>query len=184
MIAVVCGTGDTLWSDLASVDWIVFDEMVAVNAAAALLWDRPIDALATCHPENLKRWEGQRGGLRRLFDPGGGRLRPDRYRKYASRNPSLVDEMLQADGRGSSGMFGVRVALHRGADKVVCCGIPITETRHAAGSDKWGDADWAEAKIHMEGWEKAVASFAGRVKSQSGLTRDLLGPATPGWLLS
>ena len=182
-LALVCGTGPTLWADIGSLlPWIPpRQRVVAVNQAFELLWNTEVDALATCHPENIGRWIEHRRGLQVLARGFATAALPT---IYASRNGEHVDEILTGPGRGSSGLLGVRVALHRGADKVICCGIPLTKSPHVAGSEKWGDRPWEEAHIHREGWEKAKANeFEDRVRSQSGVTREILGPATPAWLL-
>lgn len=80
---------------------------------------------------------------------------------------------------GSSGLFGVKVALDElGFNKVVCCGIPMTsEARHFFNERPWGGA-----ANHRRGWTQVLTCLQGRVKSMSGWTAEQLGKPTEAWL--
>lgn len=177
MIALVLGTGPTLWSDLQAAQWIPFDEVCVVNQAG-VLYPGPFQAWASGHPEKFCKWRRQRAMLEQPACV---------YKTYSRRHPhgseEKVDQVLNQWGKGSSGLYGVRVEFHRGAGKIVLCGIPLTPEPHVAGSVQWGDREWTECHHHREGWERVMGRIEGRVKSFSGWTRELLGPPSPEWVL-
>lgn len=78
---------------------------------------------------------------------------------------------------GSSGMLGVQVAQQMGAERIVICGIPMTNT------PRFDDAKgWEEAGSYLDAWEKGRDDLKGYVRSMSGWTQELLGAPTVEWL--
>lgn len=75
---------------------------------------------------------------------------------------------MRGDTGGSSSLMGTKVALkYLGYDRVVLAGVPLT----GAYKDHF-----------LKHWQEAVPFLAGRVRSMSGHTRDLLGYPDEEWL--
>lgn len=76
-------------------------------------------------------------------------------------------------GGGSSGLFGVRVALGLGYARVILAGMPLDDSGRFY--DPPGVRKLDFAAHYLDTWVKALPDFAGRVVSCSGLTKTLLG---------
>lgn len=75
---------------------------------------------------------------------------------------------MKGDTGGSSSLMGTKVALkYLGYDRVVLAGVPLTGYYH---------------RHFFQHWREAVPFLAGRVRSMSGHTRDLLGYPDKEWL--
>lgn len=179
MIALVVGTGPTMWADLQAAQWIHYPALVAVNQAGVLLHDQPLYAWASAHPEMFAGWVPQRAAMQqrtpRPITPGVTQI----VSRADAEHVTLVRDY---GGRGSSGLYAVRYVLEV-AEKIVLCGVPMTPEPHACGSLQWGDDPWTEAERHRVHWERLAPEWDGRVKSLSGWTRELLGPPSPEWVL-
>ncbi len=163
MDALVIGSAACVWDDLRALgqwDGVV----VAVNHMAAVYPYR-IDHLATLHSDMAGAWvraRKARGGNLDFTIWG----RPER---------EGADYTLSGWSSGSSGLFGVGVALGIGAERVVLAGVPIDETPHF-----FDHAAWACFAGYRAVWEERASLLRGRVFSMSGWTRELLG--SPPWL--
>jgi len=131
--------------------------------------DGRVDHWATMHPELFPLWIEQREHAGR---PPAGRLWHARHR----RSP-VESEPIESWG-GSSGLLCVSLALHLGAAKVVLAGIPLSKTFEHY--DKAGP--WQEARQYWAAWERRKTELAGRVRSFSGWTGQLLGFPNREWL--
>jgi hypothetical protein len=75
----------------------------------------------------------------------------------------------------SSGIYGAKVALDDGFDRVVLAGIPMqADSNHFTRGKSWAQRD-----SFMPGFELAIPHMLGKVRSMSGLTRERLGAPTP-----
>lgn len=87
-------------------------------------------------------------------------------------NPEVQQVWKLAGQRsGTSGLFGAKVSVLLGYEPVILCGIPMDGTGRFY--DRPGFV--GNAIDGIEEWERCAPIFAGRVKSMSGRTRDLLG---------
>lgn len=146
------------------------DLVVGVNRAALRF---PVRLWASLHPELFHRERGGPGWLSEWP------FRDDLPELWGpASKPTRGVRPLETAGRGSSGFFGVEVALALGADRVVLAGIPMTATPHVD-----DDRPWDAANAHLREWTlpETLARFDGRVRSLSGATRDLLGEPDPAW---
>jgi hypothetical protein len=143
--------------------------IVAVNAIGAHL--PRLDHWASRHGELIAGWEIERAT----------RFPPSRYTTWSTPDRAVyVDRTLDVgDRNGSSGLFGVLVAMELGADRVVLCGVPMTRSPHFTGGP-----DWEPAPAHLKEWQRPEirAKLTGRVRSMSGATRTLLGAPSVAWL--
>lgn len=184
-IALILGGADCVWEDVGAARALVRDPVfIAVNDAGAH-WEGHLDHWVTLHPEKLVgkyhhtynrdslSWERQRA--ERGY-PGG-------YETWSRRNPGWVDYIIGHWGAGSSGLYAVTVALHLGL-RAILCGVPMDARPHFAGATGAEDEDgnWAEWEQHRSKWRDKRHVIAGRVKSMSGWTRELLGAPTPAWI--
>ncbi|PWC96966.1 hypothetical protein [Azospirillum sp. TSO5] len=80
---------------------------------------------------------------------------------------------------GTSALYAVRIALSRGADRIVLAGAPIDEGAHCYESKSL--SPWLNQ--YRLGWTKMLPQLRGRVRSLSGWTQSLLGSPFDGdWL--
>lgn len=182
MIALVLGGADTLHDDLRAAyeltlprTAVAWNLVIAVNRAGIEI--PPIDHWASLHPECFHRDRGGPGWFEQRYD----RMSPAVHGFAAwgpSSKPTNSVRPLDCTEDGSSGYFGVEVAQHLGADRIVLCGIPMTPTPHFD-----SDEPWEMANAHWKHWlrEHEKGKLQG-VRSMSGRTRDLLGAPTTEWL--
>jgi hypothetical protein len=105
-------------------------------------------------------------------------LHPDKFPGAISPIDDFPELWTAGTSTGSSSLFAVRYAIEKlKADKVVLCGVPMDRQPHFYGGEPWHGAD-----AMWPAWEAALPFMAGRVRSMSGRTRELLGAPTPSWL--
>lgn len=168
LTALCLGGANTLDADRkAALALFTPDLIVACNHAGRDA--AHVDHWVTMHPELFPRWIADR---RAKGLPDAGRLWSVKHR------PSPVEcERLTSEG-GSSGMFCIQVALHLGCTHIVLSGIPLD--KHAEHYDYAGK--WMDAPRYRANWTRYASVMAGRVRSVSGWTRDLLGAPDERWL--
>ena len=90
-----------------------------------------------------------------------------------SPSPSLADVTSHTeDWRGSSGLFGVKVARQLGFERVILCGVPMDPK---AGHVVRGPVPWKAAEQFMGGWRQRQTEIAPFVRSWSGWTANAFG---------
>jgi hypothetical protein len=77
----------------------------------------------------------------------------------------------------SSGIYGAKVALDDGCDRVVLAGIPMNNDPHFARK-----GPWQQTGAFLSSFAIALPYMLGKVRSMSGLTMEKLGAPTPEWL--
>jgi hypothetical protein len=177
MLGVVLGSANCLDEDLAKLDAIYTGPriVVAVNDAG-WYYRGKLDHWATLHPEYFHKIAGSQNGnwLEKRRIAGGDMT----FQTWSRRAPELVDEIVDHWG-GSSGMLGVRLHFHLGVWPIVVCGVPMDKRPKF---DKPGA--WNGGTEFPKDWERLKPDLAGRVRSFSGYTRELLGKPTLAWILS
>ena len=144
-------------------------EIVVVCNDAGYEWQGDVDAWATLHPEKLNKWISKRktngypDAKSYYCHNRGGRNTPE---------TQVVSYKFQGQaGSGSSGLFTAKVALmHLGADRVVFCGVPMTNTPHF-----FDHIDWKSYNNFRKNWLTVPETYRNRMRSMSGWTRVLLG---------
>lgn len=166
MIAFVCGSAACLPDDLEAARALAFPDLtVAVNAAAVAV---PAEHFATMHPKNAPRWLAARAeaGL------------PPPASIWCPPGVGTHDGWRHAPAwGGSSGLFGVAVAMELGADRIVLCGVPLDPIPHIDDPEPWRDAT-----RYRYAWRVHEVALRACVRSLSGWTRGLLGAPTAAWL--
>jgi hypothetical protein len=71
---------------------------------------------------------------------------------------------------GSSGLFAVKAAFEHGFDEVILCGVPMNNDLNIHRGEKW-----KQFNDFRNGWTDNLNELKGRVYSQSGWTKELLG---------
>lgn len=170
---MILGGAAGVWADLGQF-WAMAPRtdplVIAVNDVGCHYPGR-VDAWVTLHPERMAGWKQLRAEIG--FEAA--------QLTVADRAPELVDVVVEHWGGGSSGLYGVAVAVHLGADRVVLCGVPLDESPPIAESLETHDVPLG--LVHFRrAWERKRDRIVGCARSMSGWTKDLLGPVTKEWL--
>jgi hypothetical protein len=104
------------------------------------------------------------------------------FHTHSNHPDKEVDFVWQFDDySGSSGLFATRIALALGYNKIILCGIPITNGRNF-----YHPLDYVNPlgdRANILSWQKANQEiFKNRVKSMSGNTKIWLGEPTEKWI--
>ena len=184
--AVVLGSARCIWDDLAKID---FDKVsvIAVNDMI-LHYRNELHHAVSLHPEEPPLWKQLR--WTNGCDSGG------HIYTHSHRYPSHIkhpngefkaehglDFIWELEGGrgGSSGLFACMIGLALGYDKIILAGIPLDGNGHFFDPPEKEVRQFLGQNITWE-WEGAnVNYFAGRVKSLSGRTMDLLGYPPEDW---
>jgi len=168
-VLLALGGADCVWDDMERAAGMLdrFD-VAAVNEAGR---DYRGDLALWCslHAEKMPGWQRARRG----------------NQDYACicnklRAGARIDRAVPEFWSGSSGLYVVQVAaMVFGYDRIICCGMPLTETPHFHKAHPWNDA-----RTYQRGWREGTdqPELRGKVRSMSGFTRDLLGEPDTDWL--
>lgn len=177
------GGAACVWADVVAACQVgEFAGIVGCNDVGTM-WPEPFDAWVSLHADNFLPWIARRRG----------RGLPDHkalitHSTAATSCPRIPPEVTGfVDHRfpgqetvGSSGLFALKVALiDLGFDKAVLCGVPMSaQANHLRHPDR----PWTDADPHWPGWVEALPEIAGRARSMSGRTRQLLGAPSSDWI--
>ena len=161
--AIVLGSAKTLQSDLDSIGNMREGAAIFVVNYTGFKYPIRADYWVTLHPECWHEWVPlrEKAGYNMDFKSIG----------YNSQNktPEGMDRG-SSDWGGMSGLFAVKCAFEEGFEEVILCGVPMTETPYF-----WGNELHYKILPYRAGWEKHLDKLKGRVYSQSGWTKELLG---------
>jgi len=173
--ALVLGGGEGVWDEVLAVEEMYgrqWDGLVIGVNDVASHWPRDLDHWCTLHPEKLPAWKQ----VRKQYGFPGDYL-------VWGRREQLVDRMIRPWGGGSSGLLAVTVAYALGCQRVVLCGVPMTDTPHFHESFvHQRKGVWGSSNTHWRVWKMMEHRMQGWVKSMSGRTKELLGAPTAAWL--
>lgn len=170
MVAIVVGGADGALDEWRDARRAMGGALtVAVNNAGCHL-PCPVDHWATLHPQEmvsraLKRW---RAG----HPPAGTYWTAPQA--YGVTHATEFRELSGWSG-GSSGLFGLGVALQY-AGGAILCGIPMDGRPHFDRVSGWEDSD-----SYWPAWLALPDDVRRRVRSMSGRTRDLFGAPSRRW---
>lgn len=187
--ALVLGGAQSVWDDIAALEAVVGrwrGPVLAINNIACerdlrtgQAWERRIDHLCTLHAEKVALWRRKR---RELVISLGRSPEWDVYETWSCGRRTAVDRHYSGITGGSSGLYAVSVALHLGFERVVLAGVPMTNERNAFRDE----AQWKAFRRYTDAWvdrsRNALPLLAGRVRSMSGWTREILGPPELDWI--
>ncbi len=161
--AIVLGSASTLQSDLDSIGNMKDGAAIFVVNHTGFKYPIHADYWVTLHPECWHEWVPLRkaAGYNMDFKSIG----------YNSQNqtPKGMDRG-SSDWGGMSGLFAVKCAFEEGFEEVILCGVPMTDTPYF-----WGSELHYKILPYRAGWERHIDKLKGRVYSQSGWTKELLG---------
>ncbi|WP_434619204.1 hypothetical protein [Azospirillum sp. B2RO_4] len=169
---LILGSGAALSADVAALgDWP--GPVMAVNRAGAFYPGR-LDHWATLHPDRLGAFVDERRTRGLPFEG-------QTWSLDAADGVRIDRVVTDLELSGSSGLFAVRIALHRlGHKRVVLAGVPIDNGRHFYDGARRSGPGFVGYRLE---WRRAArGEFDGRVRSLSGWTADLLGRPDPAWL--
>lgn len=175
---LVLGGADCLHADLDAYTGPI-DGVVACNDAGAE-WAGDLDGWVSLHPRyfQIKSWRQARADkgyppARRHF----GHMDAQKIKDGAGLTCDVKFTEYRFPGQdksGSSGLFAAKVALiDLGFDRVVFCGVPMTEAPHFWDVDR---APWKVADGFRRQWLTVPEEYRARMRSMSGWSRVLLGP--------
>lgn len=173
-IAIVCGSARCLWDDLAELEGVDAD-LVAVGFSGMALPRRPVHWVSQ-HAFDFQWMLPYLKRGRVLTDSG---LFVRHIETHSNRACACVlhvwPKSVMPD-RGSSGESAARVSLAMGYERVILAGVPLDDQGHFYDPPPGlMGASYYNYSTYVKSWESSAAEFAGRVRSVSGLTRDLLG---------
>lgn len=178
--ALVIGCAEGVWSE---VDWAQslceFDTIYCVKLAG-VHWQGGRFVWVGLHPEFMEKYRAERAALGLHSDYETVGPLPNEVGRHGHHH---VDRRVTyrwpgMNASASSGIYGAKIALDDGHDRVVLAGVPMTQE---AGHFTRGKP-WAQRACFMIGFDKAVPFLMGKVRSMSGHTQDILGRPDPDWL--
>jgi hypothetical protein len=181
--ALVIGCSAAVWEEVAAAkELCAFDAVYCVKMAG-ILYPKKFDVWVTLHPEWMDVYETARStlGLPSGYEVvvplktelGVKEQQYSKGRRVSHRWPGM-------DASASSGIYGARVALEDGCERVVLAGIPMQqEAGHFTRGEPWLGCD-----NFLPGFEQALPFMRDTVRSMSGLTQQVLGSVTSEWLRS
>ena len=170
--AIVLGGASGVWQELESLGNIKDTSSIFAINDSISAYSGKIDYAITLHPEKMPKWKQARenNGYDMAFKSVG-------YGRKGFSIPKETDYYLDywyQDGvkcsSGSSGLFAVKAALELGFDEVILCGVPMD-----GGINIHRGKEWADFKGYRDAWLEQLPRLKGRVFSQSGWTKELLG---------
>jgi hypothetical protein len=187
-LLIIMGGAECVWADLQGIarlfgkefgpkwedDVIPGADYMATNDIGAY-WHGRLTHWVTLHPRYMGGWREFRNG----HNYGGG----IGVEVHSMQSNKAVDNVWGITNvGGSSGLFGCKVALALGYQKIILAGTPIDNSKH------FFDAPWYSG-VPLGGGPEAIVwqqakreEFKNRVKSMSGRTKEWLGPPTIEWL--
>jgi hypothetical protein len=163
-VAVVVGGSPSVWQEIDATDallaecglnarWFVTNDMIGRFPGAC--------TAITLHPQKIGGWLSERVKA--------GFPMPDQVWSH-TRHEDVTN--ATEDWRGSSGLFGVKVARQLGFDRIILAGVPMEA---GAGHFVRGAAPWKAADQFMGGWRQRQSEIAPFVRSWSGWTAKSFG---------
>lgn len=177
MKAVVLGGALSVWDDLRTAGALFAPDMVATVNHIGEVYPGSIDCWVSYHFDLMPAWIRTRAvnGL-----PAAKEL----WTCSKTRSPPKGINMLRLSNNkmgGSSGLLAIDVLRHRGATKIVLCGVPMDPAmRHF--HDRQGGKPWKEADLHFHHWIARASELREITRSVSGRTAELLGRPDDEWL--
>lgn len=172
-VFIALGGADSVWRDLDQAKALLGDIRYVVGACndAGVTYEGDLEIWATLHPEKLKKWVD----LKNFYQPAS--VVTSFYTHRPHRTLDFPVTIRPEYRPGSSGMYLVDCSLAKGFERVVLCGMPMDPVPHY-----FDKKNWDYAKNYREAWVSAKTEYAGKVRSMSGWTRDLLGGPDSEWL--
>lgn len=178
--ALVIGCAEGVWDEVKSAFGLCSFDAIYCVKLAGVHYPEKFDVWATLHPEFMDEYERERAA--RGFPNGYEIVAPLASEVGAHGKQGRIARRVSyrwpgMNASASSGIFGAKVALDDGTERVVLAGIPMSEAKHFTRGKPWMQRD-----SFVPGFELALPFLAGRVRSMSGMTRERLGAPSREWL--
>jgi hypothetical protein len=185
--ALVIGCAANVWNEVEEAQRLCTFDAVYCVKMAGVYWKGGRFVWAGLHPEHMAAFTEQRTALGLHADyeivaPTDAELGTTGRESKVKPHRRVSYLWPGMNSSAGSGIYGAKVALDDGHDRVVLAGIPMTATPYFAPHRKWKDRAWADVNSFNDGFEKAMPFLAGKVRSMSGRTQKLLGLPTTEWL--
>lgn len=175
--ALVLGGAESVFAD-AERAFAMFTPaaVIAVNDMIAA-WPNKITHACTLHGEKLLDWQAIRKAAKRNTD-----YQTVYFERLKAKPVPKIDHVIEYRwphlDSGSSGLYAVKAMLNLGFDRIVLAGVPMTQGGgHFVRHEPW------DAHDRFRGaWVGAIPHIAGKVRSMSGWTQEILGSPSPEWL--
>lgn len=181
--ALVVGCAACVWKDVLQAQKLCHYDTIICVKMAGVYWPGRFHIWAGVHPEYMADYIQKR---RRRFPFS------DSYEIVAPLESELDNNYrkIPVDRRvsyhwgdnsrtGSSGLYGVKVAINDEHTHVVLAGIPMDGQKHFTRGKSWIEG---ASGSYRHGWIDALPYIKDRVRSVSGWTKELLGQPTPEWI--
>lgn len=175
--AIVIGRSDTVWQEFEEAKKMIDNPVLIAINHSGRDYDGQVDHWVSYHPDLFRHWIDQRKRAGRADQKAVLWTGTYSGQKIGDKLKSLNLHRVICTG-GSSGLLAVNVALDGiNADRVVLCGIPLSEV------PRYDDPKvWKEALVYRAAWRDEYERLKDRVRSMSGWTQELLGAPTKEWL--
>lgn len=182
--ALVIGCEANVWDDVRRAEEMCSFDAIYCVKMAGVYFPRAFQVWATLHPEFIKQMVADRAA----------KGHPNGFETVAPLESDLGDHAKypvdrrvayrwSSSGSSSgSGLYGAKVAIHDGFDRVVLAGCPMTKTMHFYRHARWQEKPWESFKDFDKGMIESRGQFAGRVRSVSGRTMEVFGAPDAEWL--
>lgn len=179
--ALVVGCAANVWREVDEAQSIgSFDRVYCVKLAG-VHWAEGYFIWCTLHPEFMDKYESERrdlgmSGEYEIVAPLENEVGGHGKKGRIARRVSYRYKGMNASA--SSGIYAAKVALDDGFNRVVLAGVPLQQD----GGHFTRGKPWMQVDSFTGGFEQSVPHMKGKVRSMSGLTRDVLGYPDKEWL--
>ena len=191
--ALVIGCAANAWTDIKSAFAIARYDAIYCVKQMGIYYPEAFNVWVTLHPEAMDDYERQRQGFGfpggyQIVAPPAKELGMHGEKGNIARRTSYLWPDSDGSSSAGSGLYGAKVALEDGYDRIVLAGVPMSaeaghfrpESKNVAGQIR--GPVWAGCGAFEIGFKNAVPHLIGKVKSMSGKTKEILGAPTEKWL--
>ena len=191
--ALVIGCAANVWEDLKAARRLATYDAIYCVKQMGIHYREKFDVWVTLHPEAMDAYEHQRKVLGfpdgyQIVAPPAKELGMHGEKGNIARRISYLWPNSDGSSSASSGIYGAKIAVDDGFDRVVLAGVPMTpegghfmpETKTVAGQVR--GKVWTGCGAFEIGFRNAVPHLMSKVKSMSGNTMKVLGAPTREWL--
>lgn len=179
--ALVIGCSANVWAEVEAAQALAKFDAVYCAKMSGVHWKGGRFIWCGLHPEWQAGYSAERGalGLHMDFET----VSPPDSELGTAGKSRVIDRRVSyrwpgMDASASSGGYAAKVALEDGFDRVVLAGVPMD----VSASHFTRGKPWLHRDSFTIGFQKSVPFFAGRVRSMSGWSQELLGAPSPAWL--
>lgn len=189
--ALVVGCSANVWEEVEAAKKLCEYDAIYCVKQIGIHWPGMFQVWATLHPEFMDAYEKER---QKLGLPNGYEIvapPPNEVGAHGAKGRiarRVAYRWKHMNSSAGSGIYGAKVALDDGFNKVVLAGIPMTpEDGHFLPMSKNGRNEvrgkvWRHHSMFVCGLNVAIPHLMGRVRSMSGFTEKVLGRPDESWL--